>query len=229
MANMCVNFITITGDDLTKVKELLSEAEQAREGWLPEEILNQENIGRYLFDVSIHEEGDDYINVYCETKWSPPTEELEAIGKLFKVNVTNLYEELGEPLYGTSTFSIETMETTDVFLDKEELGRVTIDEETGEYMLGGEPCESILEAYDEMLQEKIEKQDRTYMVVDISGRGFTTTHTFSQLKNWLGEEMTCDDELAIDVIDDLDVGDKFDCDNIIDSDSFTACHIIRTI
>ena len=74
-----------------------------------------------------------------------------------------------------------------------------------------------------------DNKEKIFMVVDVSGRGFTTTHTFSQLKNWLGEEMTCDNELAIDAIDDLDVGDKFDCDNIIDSESFTACHIIRTI
>lgn len=73
------------------------------------------------------------------------------------------------------------------------------------------------------------RTQKMFMVVDVSGRGFTTTQTFSQLKETLGEEMTCDNELAIDAIDSLDVGDKFDCDNIIDSDSFTACHIIRTI
>jgi hypothetical protein len=65
------------------------------------------------------------------------------------------------------------------------------------------------------------------MIVDVSGRGYTTTQTFSQLKNSLGEEMTCDDELAIDVIDYLDVGDKFDCDLIIDSDTFSASYITR--
>ncbi len=77
----------------------------------------------------------------------------------------------------------------------------------------------------------IEKDNvvKIFMVQDLSGRGFTSTQTFSQLKETFGEERTCDDELAIDAIDSLDVGDKFDCDNIIDSDSFTACHIIRTI
>lgn len=80
--------------------------------------------------------------------------------------------------------------------------------------------------YSDIEKDNVEK---IFMVKDLSGRGFTATHTFSQLKETLGEEMTCDDELAIDAIDSLDVGDKFDCDNIIDSDSFTACHIIRTV
>jgi hypothetical protein len=113
---------------------------------------------RWLFDLYIVNDYEDSIEVQCETKWSQPTEELEAIGKLFKVNIANLYEELGSYEYGQSEFRIDTMQTVIICLDEEDLERVTIDEETGEYMLGGEPCESILEAYYEMLQEKINKQ-----------------------------------------------------------------------
>jgi hypothetical protein len=160
MANMCSNHITFTGDDLTKIKELLSEAEQAREGWLPEEILNQENIGRYLFDVSIHEEGDDYINVYCETKWSPPTEELHAIAMLAKVNLTNLYEELGSSEYGFSYFKIETMKTENIFLEEEDFDRVG-ESEDGYATLDGEPICGIFDAYERILAEKVARHHKT--------------------------------------------------------------------
>jgi hypothetical protein len=221
MANMCSNYITITGDDLTKIRELLEKAKQDADGWLPDGME-----GGWLFGIYMYANEDDLIIFECESKWSPPTEELEAIGKLCKVNITNQYEELGSYEYGQSDFRIDTMQTVITCLDEEDIQRVTEYEDL--YKFNDEIYESRYDAYEQMLQEKIKKQNRTYMAVDVSGRGFTTTHTFSQLKNWLGEEMTCDDELAIDAIDSLDVGDKFDCDNIIDSDSFTACHIIRT-
>ncbi len=227
MANMCINFITITGDDLTKIREELKKANESNRSWLPEGLEGRDNM-RWLFDLYIVNDYEDLIEAQCETKWSQPTEELEAIGKLFKVNITNLYEELSSCVYGFSEFNAETMETTETYLDEEDFERVVVDEDTNDCLLDGEFCECEAEALEQILEEKLKQSKKTYMVVDVSGRGFTTTHTFSQLKNWLGEEMTCDDELAIDAIDSLDVGDKFDCDNIIDSDSFTACHIIRT-
>ena len=219
---MCSNHVTITGNDLTKIREMLEEAEQDTDG-----SASEATEGKWPFDVCILGDEENEITVQFESRWAPPTEELEAIGKLCNVNITNHYEELGSYEYGISEFRIDTMQTTIICLDEDDIKRVTEYEDL--YKFNDKIYESRYDAFDEMLQEKIDKQDRTYMVVDVSGRGFTTTHTFSQLKNWLGEEMTCDDELAIDAIDDLEVGDKFDCDNIIDSDSFTACHIIRTI
>ena len=70
--------------------------------------------------------------------------------------------------------------------------------------------------------------NRTYMIVDVSGRGFTATKDFSEIADILGDDVDCDGEPAIDAIESLEVGDKFDCDNL-DSDSLTACYIIRTI
>jgi hypothetical protein len=74
-----------------------------------------------------------------------------------------------------------------------------------------------------------ESMEKTFMIIDRSGRGFTSNQTFSQLKDNLAEELTGDGELVIRVLDDLDLGDSFDCDNIIDSEFFTACEIIRVI
>ena len=221
MAHMCSNYITISGDDLTKIREQLEQAEEV-ESWLPDGME-----GRWLFDVVILGDTEKVITVQCETKWAPPTEELEAIGKLCNVNITNHYEELGSYEYGISEFLIDTMQTTIICLDEDDIKRVTEYEDL--YKFNDKIYESRYDAYDEMLQEKFENQKRIYMIVDLSGRGFTATQTFSQLKETLGEERTCDDELAIDAIDSLDVGDKFDCSNIIDSESFTACHIIRTV
>jgi hypothetical protein len=160
MANMCSNFITITGDDLIKIRELLSEAEQATQGWLPDEILKLEDLSRYLFDVSIHYEGDDHINVYCETKWAPPTEELDSIGKIFNVNITNLYEEMGSGEYGFSYFKIETMKTENIFLEEEDFDRVS-ESEDGFATLDGNPICGIFDAYERILAEKVAKHYKT--------------------------------------------------------------------
>lgn len=70
--------------------------------------------------------------------------------------------------------------------------------------------------------------NRTYMIVDVSGRGFTATKDFSEIAAILGDDVDYDGEPAIDAIESLEIGDKFDCDNL-DSDSLTACYIVRTI
>lgn len=69
---------------------------------------------------------------------------------------------------------------------------------------------------------------RTYMIVDRSGRGFTATKDFSEIAAILGDDIDGDGEPAIDAIESLEVGEEFDCDNLVDSDSLTACHIVRT-
>jgi hypothetical protein len=154
MANMCSNYITITGDDLTKIRELLEQAEEATEGWLPEEIVLE--VCSWLFDVVILGDTEKVITAQCETRWSPPTEELEAIGKLCNVNITNHYEELGSYEYGISEFRIDTMQTTTTCLDEDDIKRVTEYEDL--YKFNDEIYESRYDAYDEMLQEKISKQ-----------------------------------------------------------------------
>jgi hypothetical protein len=51
------------------------------------------------------------------------------------------------------------METTDTWLDEEELDRVVCDEETGVYLFDGEFCESRDEAYEQILQDKLKLQN----------------------------------------------------------------------
>ena len=156
MANMCINFITITGDDLTKIREELKKANESNKSWLPEGLEGRDNM-RWLFDLYIVNDYEDSIEIQCETKWAQPTEELEAIGKLFNVNITNLYEELGSSVYGLSEFSIETMETTDTHLDEDDFKRVVVDYDTGECLLDGEFCECEAEALEQILGEKIKQ------------------------------------------------------------------------
>lgn len=153
---MCINFLTITGEDLTKIREQLKLASESNQSWLPEGIEGRDSM-RWMFDIYIVNDYDDLIEVQCETKWSQLDEELAAIGKVFKVNISNLYEELSSDVYGFSYFNLETMTTTDVYLDEEELGRVVVDEETGVYLFDGEFCESRDEVYEQLLQDKIKK------------------------------------------------------------------------
>jgi hypothetical protein len=70
---------------------------------------------------------------------------------------------------------------------------------------------------------------RTYLIVDRSGRGFTATKDLSEIAEILGDDVDCDGEPVIDAITSLEIGDKFDCDNILFGDSLTACYIVRTI
>jgi hypothetical protein len=156
MANMCINFLTITGEDLTKIREQLKLASKSNQSWLPEGLEGRDNM-RWMFDIYIVNDYEDLIEVQCETKWAQLDKELKAIGKIFNVNISNQYEELSSNLYGYSYFDIETMTTTDICLDEEDLGRVVDDEESGFYLLDGEFCENRDEAYDVMLQNKIEK------------------------------------------------------------------------
>lgn len=151
---MCVNFITITGGDLTKIREELKKASESNQSWLPEALEGRDKM-RWLFDICIVNDYEDNMEVQCETKWAEPTEELEAIGKLFNVNITNLYEEPGSSVYGRSHFDLETMETTDVRLDEDDFKRVVVDEDTYACTLDGKFCECEAEAYEQILREKL--------------------------------------------------------------------------
>lgn len=155
---MCVNFITITGGDLTKIREELKKASESNKSWLPEALEGRDSM-RWLFDIYIVNDYEDNMEVQCETKWAEPTEELEAIGKLFNVNITNLYEEPSSSVYGRSHFDLETMETTDVRLDEDDFKRVVVDEDTYACTLDGEFCECEAEAYEQILQEKLKLQN----------------------------------------------------------------------
>ena len=160
MANHCYNGISFYGKDLTKIKSMLAEAVEENTvnglGWLPDSVINAElDYVHYLFDVDVYEESEDRISINCWTKWSPPLNELEYICREAKVNCTCWYEESGMELYGEANYNLETDCTTDVRLTDEEVNRVQYDEENDVYLWDGKPIESDSEAYQEMLDEKL--------------------------------------------------------------------------
>jgi hypothetical protein len=158
MANHCSNSITFHGKDLGKIKEMIAEAIEVNEteGWLPETLdKNKLNYVHYLFDVQIISEAEDEIQIQCWTKWAPPILELEHIGKEAGVSIACWYDEPGMELYGESEYNLETDCTTNVYLTDEEVNRVQYDEENDQYLFDGEPVESDSEAYQEMLDEKL--------------------------------------------------------------------------
>lgn len=126
-------------------------------GWLPDSVINAElDYVHYLFDVDVvYDESEDRIFINCWTKWSPPLNELEYICREAQVSCSCSYEESGMGLYGEANYNLETDYTTDVHLTDEEVNRVQYDEENDVYLLDGKPIESDSEAYQEMLDEKL--------------------------------------------------------------------------
>ena len=158
MANCCYNGISFYGNDLTKIKEMIADAIVVNEtqGWLPESIdVSKLDYSHYLFDIEISDDTKDNLSINCWTKWSPPIQELEYICREAKVSCTCWYEEGGVGIYGQSEYCFETDYTTDVCLDDKDLDRVTYDEMKDCYLLDGEVIESDSEAYQEMLDDKL--------------------------------------------------------------------------
>lgn len=159
MANHCNNGISFYGKDLTKIKQMLAEAVVVNQtqGWLPESLdVSKLNYSHYLFDIDVvYDEPEDRICINCWTRWSPPVEELEHICREAQVSCSCSYDECGMGLYGEFEYNLETDTSSDVFLTDEEVNRVQYDEENDCYLLDGEPIESDWEAYQEMLDKKI--------------------------------------------------------------------------
>jgi hypothetical protein len=159
MANHCFNGISFYGKDLTKIKEMIADAIVVNEtqGWLPTSIdVSKLNYPHYMFDIEINGETEDSISFACWTKWGPPIEELEYICKEANVSATCWYEESGMGIYGQAKYDLETDYTTDVRLTDEEVNRVQYDEKKDVYLLDGKPIESDSEAYEKMLDQKID-------------------------------------------------------------------------
>jgi hypothetical protein len=162
MANHCYNSILFCGKDLGKIKEMIAEAIEVNktEGWLPESLDKDKlDYVHYLFDVEISTEEENWIQIQCWTKWAPPILELEQIGREAGVSITCWYEESGMCIYGQSEYNFETNYTTDIYLDDADTDRVQYDEENDQYLFDGEPVESDSEAYQTMLDEKLNNKD----------------------------------------------------------------------
>jgi hypothetical protein len=163
MANHCYNGIVFHGKDLTKIKSMLAEAVEVNktEGWLPKSIdVSKMSYVHHLFDVDIvDDEGEDKVFINCWTKWSPPLDELEHICREAQVSCSCSYDESGMELYGESEYNLETDCTTNVYLTDEEVNRVQYDEENDCYLWDGNFVESDSDAYQEMLDEKLNNKD----------------------------------------------------------------------
>jgi len=157
MANICTNTITFSGEDLSPIRNLIQEIQEAEEnnvGWLPEGYKGE--YGHYLFDVDITDH-DDEIVISCWTKWSPPIEEMMYLCKQTNVNVNIHYEEMGMGLYGVCGYNSSKDEFEDVCLDDDDINRIQYDEENDTYTLDGNPIESDYEEYENMLIEKLKQ------------------------------------------------------------------------
>ena len=157
MANICTNTITFSGEDLSPIRNLIQEIQEAEEnnvGWLPEGYKGE--YGHYLFDVDITDH-DDEIVISCWTKWSPPIEEMMYLCKQTNVNVNIHYEEMGMGLYGVCGYNSSKDEFEDVCLDDDDINRIQYDEENDTYTLDGEPIQSDFEEYENMLIDKLKQ------------------------------------------------------------------------
>jgi len=157
MANICTNTITFSGENLSPIRNLIQEIQEAEEnnvGWLPEGYKGE--YGHYLFDVDITDH-DDEIVISCWTKWSPPIEEMMYLCKQTNVNVNIHYEEMGMGLYGVCGYNSSKDEFEDVCLDDDDINRIQYDEENDTYTLDGEPIQSDFEEYENMLIDKLKQ------------------------------------------------------------------------
>jgi hypothetical protein len=157
MANICTNTITFSGEDLSPIRNLIQEIQEAEEnnvGWLPEGYKG--DYYHYLFDVDITDY-DEEIVISCWTKWSPPIYEMAYLCKQTNVNVNIHYEEMGMGLYGVCYYNSIDDEFEDICLDDDDINRIEYDEENDTYTLDGEPIESDYEEYENMLIEKIKQ------------------------------------------------------------------------
>jgi len=157
MANICTNTITFSGEDLSPIRNLIQEIQEAEEnnvGWLPEGYKG--DYYHYLFDVDITD-NDDEIVIGCWTKWSPPIEEMMYLCKNTDIHVNIHYEEMGMGLYGKFYYDPKTNEFEDVCLDDEDINRIQYDEENDIYTLDGNPIESDYEEYENMLNKKLKQ------------------------------------------------------------------------
>ncbi len=167
MANHCSNSITFHGKDLGKIKQMIAEAIEVNEteGWLPESLDKDKldylflDYVHYLFDVQIISEAEDEIQIQCWTKWAPPIHELEIIGREAGVSITCWYDEPGMAIYGQSFYDVESDSTIDIRLDDADTDRVQYDEENDQYLFDGESVESDSEAYQTMLDNKLNNKD----------------------------------------------------------------------
>lgn len=166
MANNCMNWISVSGADISVVKEFMNQATDRNKegyGWLPEDIvgkmIEENKYVHYLFDVNVSGVSDNFMYIDCWTKWSPPIEELLLISSMTQgVRYEMSWEESGMQLYGRCVI-LDGVVVHMVELTEEECGQVQYDDDSDRYIWRKpdgttEIIDGDSQAYEEMLDAK---------------------------------------------------------------------------
>jgi hypothetical protein len=138
MPNWCNNFLSFSGENaetaIQLFEELSERCSKTGEGCVPSFIVPSEQL-RYFFDVSVDEGAINF-----ESKWDPPLQTLERIGKLLDVAWFLEYVEYGNGVYGKATFS-SLKGLADYPLDNADFEQYVYDEENDNYIYEGQEYE----------------------------------------------------------------------------------------
>lgn len=155
MANWCSNTVVFEGEPeaIKQIQQLFqtmkTKEEKDEQGQLPDFVPDTD--GGYFFNIYWND-GDEGIYQY-ETKWSPNPEVLKKIAEYYKVDFVQDYEEMGNCVYGRTTFADKLL--TDIYLNDKEFEQYEFDEEKDSYHFEGEEYDSDCEILETLLERKI--------------------------------------------------------------------------
>ncbi len=155
MANWCSNMVVFEGkpEAIQQIQQLFQtmklKEEKEEQGQLPD-FITQDN-GGYFFNIYWNE-CDEGIFQY-ETKWSPNTEVIRLIADRYGVEFTQEYEEMGDGIYGKTTYSDDILD--DTALTDEDLEQFHYNEDTDRYHFECEEYESNSEILEMLLTRKL--------------------------------------------------------------------------
>lgn len=116
MSNWCWNNVEFTGeqkniDNLSNLFEkTIDIQEKTGQGQLLFGI--EGSIDGYMFEISNVDQGENYLILSFQSRWSPIPYDIVRIAELFNLQFTYSYDEGGMSLYGKYTFEINDGEGT---------------------------------------------------------------------------------------------------------------------
>ena len=110
MANWCWNNVEFTGEqkNVENLYKLFEKTIDMQEKTGHGQILFglDGSIDGYMFEISNLDQGDNYLTLSFQSKWSPIPNDIVRIAELFNLQFTCDYEESGNGIYGKYTFEI---------------------------------------------------------------------------------------------------------------------------